>query len=363
MSFAHVVGAGVFGLATATALVERGFDVTVWERNRDLTGGASWLAGGMLAPFCEGESAPPTVVERGLGALDWWDRHVPGVVRAGTLVVTPPRDSADFERFAARTRAWTRLDEAGVAALEPDLAGRFRRGLFFAGEGHVDPRAAMQALASGLAAKGARIKFGRSFESSHDALPSSTPLAGEARGEGAARLGCGSATIMVPHPGPPPRGGRERTAPVVIDARGYDARDALPALRGVRGEMLIVRTREVRLSRPVRLLHPRIPLYVVPRADGVFMVGATMIESAEAGGVTARSAIELLSAAFALHPAFGEAEVLEMRAGVRPAYADNDPRVVERDGRIFVNGAYRHGFLLAPDMARAAAERACAFVD
>ena len=311
MRHAHVVGAGVFGLAAATELVERGFDVTVYERNRDLCGGASWLAGGMLAPFCEGESAPATVVERGRGALDWWDGHVPGVARQGTLVVAPPRDASDLDRFAARTLGWTPLDEAGVAGLEPDLAGRFRRGLFFADEGHVDPRKAMSALAQGLAENGATLRFGEAFEG----------------GEG-----------------------------LVVDARGVAARDALPDLRGVRGEMLILRTREVRLSRPVRLLHPRIPLYVVPRADGVFMVGATMIESAEAGGVTARSCIELLSAAFALHPAFGEAEVLEMHAGVRPAYADNEPRVVERDGRIYLNGAYRHGFLLAPDMARTTAE-------
>ena len=318
MNPAHVVGAGVFGLAAATELVERGFDVTVWERRRDFDGAASWLAGGMLAPFCEGESAPASVVARGRGALDWWDRHVPDVVRNGTLVVAPPRDGADLDRFAQRTSEGVRLDEAGVAALEPDLAGRFRRGLFFAGEGHVDPRAALEALASGLRLKGARLRFGEAFRG----------------GEG-----------------------------LVVDARGFAARDALADLRGVRGEMLLLRTTEVRLSRPVRLLHPRIPLYVVPRAHGVFMVGATMIESAEAGAPSARSVIELLSAAFALHPAFGEAEVLEMRAGVRPAYADNEPRVVEKDGRIFVNGAYRHGFLLAPDMARRVGEAAAvAFV-
>jgi glycine oxidase len=83
-----------------------------------------------------------------------------------------------------------------------------------------------------------------------------------------------------------------------------------------------------------------------------------MIESADRGGVTARSAIELLSAAFALHPAFGEAEIVEMSADVRPAYPDNEPQVVERDGRICLNGAYRHGWLLAPDMAEQAAQMA-----
>jgi len=80
-----------------------------------------------------------------------------------------------------------------------------------------------------------------------------------------------------------------------------------------------------------------------------------MIESAEKGAVSVRSAIELLSAAYALHPAFGEAEILEMSADVRPAYPDNEPRIEERGGRIFVNGFYRHGFLLAPAFAERAA--------
>ena len=115
--------------------------------------------------------------------------------------------------------------------------------------------------------------------------------------------------------------------------------------------MMRIRTREVTLTRAVRFLHPRIPLYIVPRANNEFMIGATMIESAEKGAVSVRSAIELLSAAYALHPAFGEAEILEMSADVRPAYPDNEPRVEERGDRIFVNGFYRHGFLLAPAFA------------
>jgi len=315
----------VFGLAAAAERAERSFAVTLYERTADLAGSASWLAGGMLARDCEGGSAPGSVVGRGRGALDWWARHVPGVMRNGTLVVAPPRDAADLERFAARTQNGERLGETAIATLEPDLAGRFRKGLFFPREGHLDPRAALAALRRGLVENGADLRFGQP----HGGGLSSSPEAEGGQG-------------------------------VVIDCRGFAAREALPQLRGVRGEMLLVRTREVRLARPVRLLHPRIPLYVAPRADNLFMIGATMIESAEAGGVTARSAIELLSAAFALHPAFGEAEIVEMGAGVRPAYPDNEPRVVARDGRIFLNGAYRHGFLLAPAMATQAVENALA---
>jgi len=311
-----VIGAGVVGLCVATELLQRGAEVTVFERNPGLGGNASWLAGGMLAPFCEGESAPANVVARGAGAIDWWARRVPGVVRSGSLVVAPPRDSAEVDRFSARTREWERVDEARISELEPDLAGRFRKGLFFPGEGHVDPRIATAALVEQLRGLGGEVRFGAAFPP--------LPLAGEG---------------------------------LVIDCRGYAARPDLPDLRPVRGEMLLVRTSEVRLRRPVRLLHPRIPLYIVPRAENVFMIGATMIESADAGGVSVRSAIELLSAAYALHPAFGEAEILEMSAGIRPAFPDNEPRVVEANGRLYVNGFYRHGYLLAPYFAAKAAER------
>jgi glycine oxidase len=267
----------------------------------------------MLAPFCEGETAPPSVVELGNRALDWWDARVPGVVRAGTLVVAPPRDIGEIERFAARTSGHERVDEARIAALEPDLGGRFRKGLFFAGEGHLDPRRAVRALRDELARRGARVRFGEDGEL--------------ARAE----------------------------AGFVVDCRGFAARSDLPELRGVRGEMMRVCTHEIALTRCVRLLHPRHPLYVVPRGDGDYMIGATMIESADEGQVSVRSAIELLNAAYAVHPAFGEAEILEMGAGVRPAYPDNEPRVEERAGRIFVNGLYRHGFLLAPALAARAA--------
>ena len=215
---------------------------------------------------------------------------------------------------------WTKATSPNSSRILPR---RFRKGLFFVDEGHLDPRVALSALTGRLRAAGGDIRFG---------------VDGEALSGGE----------------------------VFIDCRGWAARKALPELRGVRGEMMRIRSREVTLTRAVRFLHPRIPLYIVPRANNEFMIGATMIESAERGAVSVRSAIELLSAAYALHPAFGEAEILEMSADVRPAYPDNEPRVDERGGRIFVNGFYRHGFLLAPAFAERAAtlafERAGALV-
>ena len=310
-----VIGAGVAGLTAALALAERGCSVEVLERGQDVgTQSCSWLAGGMLAPWCERESADDLVLELGQEALAYWPRHHPGTVRRGSLLVAPARDAPELERFARRTRGFERVDGDDIAALEPDLAGRFARGLFFAEEAHLDPRAALASLASRLRVLGTPIRLGI-----------------DAAAEPAASV--------------------DR----VIDCRGLAARDRLSDLRGVKGEMLLVRSREVALSRPVRLLHPRFPVYVVPRGDGLFMVGATMIESDERTRVTARSLVELLNAAYALHPAFAEAEVVEVGCDVRPAFADNLPRIRQRGRTVFVNGLYRHGFLLAPALARRAA--------
>jgi glycine oxidase len=311
-----VIGAGVAGLVTALELAKRGIAVDVFERSAALGEQAcSWAAGGMLAPWCERESAEEAVVSLGRQALDWWPRHYPGTLAQGTLVLAPARDVGELTRFAARTSGFERLDADGVAALEPDLGGRFRQGLFFAQEAHLDPRLAMAALAAALQAAGVPIHYG--VEADESALD----------------------------------------ADRIVDCRGLTARDRIDGLRGVRGEMLVLRTEEIRLSRPVRLLHPRIPLYVVPRADGHFMIGATMIESDDRRRVSARSAIELLSAAYALHPAFGEAEIVELRADVRPAFPDNLPGIVE-DGRVVrFNGLFRHGFLLSPALAGQVADR------
>ena len=116
--------------------------------------------------------------------------------------------------------------------------------------------------------------------------------------------------------------------------------------------MLLLRCPELTLSRPIRLLHPRFPCYLVPRGNGIFMLGATMLESDQTGPITARSTMELLSAAFAIHPALAEAEIIETAAALRPAYPDNLPALHHESGRWHLNGLYRHGFLLAPALAQ-----------
>ncbi|RWR04449.1 FAD-dependent oxidoreductase [Paenirhodobacter populi] len=308
---ARILGAGVMGMAIATELAARGHRVELVDpESAPGPHACSWWAGGMLAPHCEAESTEAAVERHGLSAIDWWDRHTGAVSRNGTLVLALTRDRGELARFARRSRGHSTVDAEAIAKLEPDLAGRFTSGLFYPDEAHLAPRAALMALRERLVAQGASF---------HTRAP-------------------------------------DAAAAVVIDARGLAARDALPDLRGVRGEMLVLRCPDLSLSRPVRLLHPRIPLYIVPRGDGVFMLGATMIESDRRGVVTARSLLEMLSAAYALHPAFGEAEVLETGADARPAFPDNLPRLRRRGATLYANGLYRHGFLLSPAVARMAAD-------
>jgi glycine oxidase len=312
-----VIGAGVAGLTCAVELADRGVDVEVLERSGSLGERAcSWQAGGMLAPWCESESAEPLVACLGQEAIGWWAEKFPGTARNGTLVLAHGRDVAELNEFASRTEAFERVGRERIRALEPDLAERFAHGLYFPDEAHLDPRAALSALVARL---GARVRFGVEITPDHSH---------ELRAAGRR----------------------------VVNCTGLAARNEHADLRGVKGEMALVRIREIALSRPVRVLHARLPIYVVPRADGLFMLGATMLESDDASRTSVRSVLELLTALYALNPTFGEAEVVELGTGVRPAFLDNLPRIRWRDGVLHVNGFFRHGFLLAPALARRVAD-------
>lgn len=312
-----VLGAGALGLWQALLLARAGACVRLFDRNADpISESASSFAGAMLAPDCESEAAPPIVRDLGRQGFELWRDVYPGVKFSGSLVVASPRDASELMRFARMTERYEKLDEAQVGELEPDLAGRFSSALYFAEEGHVETPAALSFLLDSVRRLDVETVFGAAGAARPEEIPADQ---------------------------------------TVVDCRGLAARDTLPTLRGVRGERLIIRCSDVHLTRPVRLLHPRHPLYVVPWSDHRFMVGATVLESEDHGPVTVRSTLELLGAAYSLSPSFGEAEILDIGAGVRPAFPDNVPGVyMSPDLRVIhVNGAYRHGFLLAPVLAEA----------
>ena len=162
-----VVGAGIAGAWQALLLARAGRrrHSAMSAATKAMTQATSHWAGGMLAPYCEAEAAEPMVGQIGLRSLEMWRAEFPETAFNGSLVVAHPRDRADFERFAKMTRGHRRLDADGVAELEPALAGRFREGLFFPDEGHVEPRLVLARLHERLIEAGGEIHF----ESEHDA--------------------------------------------------------------------------------------------------------------------------------------------------------------------------------------------------
>jgi glycine oxidase len=306
-----IAGGGVIGLWQAFMLARAGFRVRLFEKSLiPFQFASSRWAGAMIAPECEAEGAPVIVRDLGREGLSIWRESYPDLIANGTLVIAHGRDAGELARFAKLTERHEQIASARLAELEPALAGRFSGGLYFAQEAHVEAVPALLWLMTKCQEFGAKVELQSDIEGA--------------------------------------------SADIIIDCRGMGAADDLPNLRGVRGERVVIETQEVALRRPVRLLHPRQPIYVVPQGGGRFVIGASVIEREDDAGITLKSALELLGSAYALHPAFGEAAVIEMGAGVRPAFPDNVPRIsVEDGGRVIrVNGAYRHGFLLAPVLAK-----------
>ena len=284
-----VIGAGIAGAWQALLFAQAGHAVTLHERSdAAMTQSTSHWAGGMLAPWCEARSPSRVISRLGLRSLDLWREQLPDTPFNGSLVVAHPRDRTDFERFARLTSGHRRLDADALAELEPSLEGRFRDGAV------LSPTKAMSS-----------------------------------------RAACCRNCMRASSPPAAPSSSTANASPddidgIVIDCRGLAARDTPARAARRQGRDDHVETDEVELSRPVRLIHPRWPLYVIPRGDNRFMLGATSIE-AEDTGVSVRSALELLSAAYAVHPAFAEARIVEFGSGLRPAFPDNLPRIAIDD--------------------------------
>jgi len=293
----HIIGSGIAGLTCAYQLQQHGVDVHLTTANSGPdSASCSWWAGGMLAPYCEQETAEPLIEKLGLEGIRFWQQlatHTELDFKAnGTLVVAQARDQSVMRHFERMTDHSQRVNSDQLKQLEPSLE-HFSSGLFFADEAHLTPRVAIDILWKQLQLNGASIYTQQRL--------SEQQLSETAR-----------------------------HYDWQIDCRGLGAKSALNDLRGVKGEMLHLYSPEVELNRPIRLLHPRHPLYVVPRADH----------------------LELLSAAYAIHPAFAEAEIIEIGVDARPAFDDNLPKIRRYGNVIYVNGLFRHGFLVGPTVAR-----------
>jgi glycine oxidase len=369
MSRIGIAGAGVVGRLLAWQLARLGHEVHVVDpapgggspfAAHDTAQGVSpsprqeaaagFTAAGMLSPLAELESAPGEIATLGWRSLDLW----PGIVgalspehratslfrRNGSVIVAHPQDVGAAARVLARMEAHARdlatelrearkdLDAAlarspmrmpqalaseALQTLEPALA-RGLHGWYLPGEGQVDAQALMTALCAD--APNVQWHWGVHVDRVEPRR------------------------VRLPD-------GRALRCEIAFDTRGLGARPALP-LRGVRGEILWLHAPRVSLRRPVRCVHPRHRVYLVPRRDDHIIVGATEIDSEDRSPVSVRSAIELLSAAHSIVPELAEARIVRMDTNLRPAMPDQRPTLQVEDGLVRINGLFRHGWLLAP---------------
>lgn len=329
-----LLGGGLTGRLMALQLAEQGHTVHLYEAGpMDASESAAWVAAGMITPMAEAIHIDADMVDMGVASLNRWPRilaMLPAQVyfqRAGSLLVWHNTDHSEAQRYSQLLAAHlppshqseiTHLDAISLAALEPELAPRFRQGVYLADEGHIDNRHLLNVLGDALTLRGVVCHPHTRVDDAH--LPQ---------------------------------------ADLLIDCRGNGAKPALPSLRGVRGEVIRCHAPEVKLHRPVRLLHPRYPLYIVPKPGGHYVIGATEIESDDRSPVSVRSALELLSALYAVHPGFAEARILGMNSHCRPTLPNHRPGISwhaggSRLGTVRLNGLYRHGYLLAPVVTDAA---------
>lgn len=330
-----IAGAGLLGRLLAWRLSLCGHKISLFEAGEFSTEtprglrAAAFTAAGMVAPLSEAVVSDADVFRMGQFALTCWphwlsdlDSPEPLFFSQGSLVVAHPQDHSELDQFEQELRhilpdcsSYHRLNQQDIQQLEADLNPAFHTGLLLAEEGHLHNRELLNLLTKQIVRLEVEIHQHCTVETRNRKITS---------------------------------GNQEWSFDWVIDCRGMGAKQQLPRLRGVRGETLHIETSEVQLQRPVRLMHPRYQLYVVPKPKQRFIIGATQIESEDRSPMSLQSSLELSSALYTLSPAFAEARILEMDTNLRPALMDNLPIVEVQEGLIIANGLFRHGYLLAP---------------
>lgn len=347
-----VAGGGVIGLACAWSAMRRGMRVVLLERAAS-TAGATRVAAGMLAPVGELRHREEVLLEMTVAAAAMYPEwaaeveessgHATGYERLGSLHVALDRDeaevlkrqhelqlSAGLEAEWLGPRACRRLE----AGLHPSLHG----GVFVEGEAVVDPRLLAEALRAALERGGAEMRFGAEVAG----------LVFESDRAAGVRLADGA----------------ELRAGAVVAATGswsggagsWLPEEVRPPVRPVKGEVIELGSR--RAERLCERIVASERVYVVPRADGRVILGATMEEAGFDEAVTAGGVLELLREAYRLLPEVAETEVVEVAAGLRPGSPDNVPIVgrSEVEGLVLATGHHRNGILLAPLTGEAVAD-------
>ncbi|GAA3555721.1 glycine oxidase ThiO [Amycolatopsis ultiminotia] len=324
-TIATVVGGGVIGLSVAWRAAAAGWPVRLLDPE-PVRGGASWLAGGMLAPVTEAWPGEEDVLRLGEESLRRWPQFArdlsaagidPGLAGHGTIVLAfDSADAGHLEILAGHLRSLGRAVESLTSREARRLApgiGAVRGGLHVPGDLAVDNRKLLTALAEAGAQQG--VEFRRERLASLDDVP----------------------------------------GPVVLAAGAWTGQlhpSLAQAVRPLKGEILRLRPRRGCLPPPphtVRAIVEGRPIYLVPRADGELVLGATQYEAGFDQAVTARGVRELLEGAERILPGITEYELVETAAGLRAGSRDALPYVGEVGEGVYVaTGHHRNGLLMAP---------------
>jgi len=344
-----IIGAGLMGRLIALSLLRSGKNITLLDKDTELAhNSAAYAAAGLLTPLGESLHCQKNIVAMGLASLRLWPTLLNSLneytffQQTGAIMVSHEQDQGDYQHFIRHLKhnyaeqRVKHLDRKALTGLEPEIGRCFNQGLYLPQEGQLGNRRLLIALREGLKQENYQGKFHWHSETLV------TKISAQATNTQVSYLQQETT--------------KSQSFDLVIDCRGTGATvkhsqqncAPLTDLRSVRGELFQLFAPDVNISRPIRLMHPRYQLYIAPKQKGFYVVGATEIESDDSSAMTVRSSMELLSAAYSVHPGFAEANIRQHISQCRPAFSDNQPQINIDGTCIQVNGLYRYGFLIAP---------------
>ena len=331
-----IAGAGLVGRLTALNCLARGWQVSLFDADSHLGhNSCGWVGAGMLAPYTELEASEPLLCKLGLAALELWPLLLQQLSEPvsfsqnGTLILNHPLDKGERDRLMSIIDL--KLRDAHLSPLNTIA--------------EYIPNSALQNFVPGLNCN-LQDGYWMSAEAhlnSHEFYKASTAtlLAHKINWHGFTLVEQVADYQIKAQ-------GTTHHFDLVFDCRGLGAKNDWPQLRGIRGELICLKAPEVHLNCPIRIVHPRYPIYISPRTDNSFIVGATSIESEDKSPISAQSMLELLSACYMVHPGFAEARIMQTMTQCRPTLPNNKPRIIASDGLIRINGLYRHGYMIGP---------------
>lgn len=325
-----VVGAGIVGRLLAWQLLQTGWQVNIFDENHiQQKNNCSYVAAGLLSPYSELSKSCFLINKMGKQSIALWKKIIASLnptiyfQTKGSIVLAHQRDQPCLENQIKLIKNQLPNDQIQnlsaekLIQLEPELSSHSFSAYYFPLEAQIDSQEIMTQLQNCF------LKKGGQWQS--------------------------DTKIVAIHPGTIKTSKKIYRFDLVVDCRGLAARRINGEnLRGIRGEMIKLHAPEVNLSRPIRLMHPRYPLYLVPRPNHIYLVGASEIENEDYTPLSVRTCLELLTAVYSVHPGFAEARIMDLLVHCRPAFPNNLPGIFVENGKIAINGLYRHGFLLAP---------------